>query len=75
MVIDGNTMNTTVHNNDFQHLIKSIINILYTQASSTTLEKFNEANLSKSWKVGDTEPSNILTLGTVASHLLINVLL
>lgn len=42
MMINGNTMNTTVHNNDFQHLIKNIINILYTQTSSTTLEKFNE---------------------------------
>lgn len=49
MMINGNTMNTTVHNNDFQHLIK-IINILYTQTSSTTLKKFNETNLSKAWE-------------------------
>lgn len=47
MMINGNTMNTTVHNNDFQHLIKNIINILYTQTSSTTLKKFNETNLRK----------------------------
>lgn len=50
MMINGNTMNTTVHNNDFQHLIKNIINILYTQTSSTTLKKFNETNLSKAWE-------------------------
>lgn len=50
MMINGNTMNTTVHNNDFEHLIKNIINILYTQTSSTTLKKFNETNLSKAWE-------------------------
>lgn len=52
-MINSNMKNTTVHNNDFLTSYKNIINILYTQTSSTTLEKFNETNLSKSWERGE----------------------
>lgn len=60
MVINGNMMNTTAHNNDLLLIIKHCQ--YFVHPSSTTRKKFNETFLNKPWgKKGADEATHTIS--------------
>lgn len=72
-MINGNTMNTTVHNNDLLLIIKHCQ--YFVHPSSTTCKKFNEIFLNKPWGKGRADQATHAISGDRGLSSIINWLL